>query len=528
MPNNDFDLKQNLSKFDNFFLYQNKFIDSKKFIHDINHIASHLQNHKYIINLCQDRYLFAVLFFASTLKKNINLLPAFKKKKFLNQVIKQYKNSIIFYDDDIVNLLNQKSKNTENNLNWVIKGKQNIVILFTSGTTGKPKPICHNLSFMMSRAYLATQSLKIHNKKYLILSTVVPQHMYGLETCIFWPLISEFICHSHRFIYMADIQKICEESKLSIILISTPFNLKTYLKNSFLPKNIIEVISATDKLELSLSCEIEKKFNTRVSEIYGSTETASVAYRYPTKDEIYQCYPGLQIKKHEDSSFILLDEYNNITIAMGDNLQLKNNTNFKIISRIDDLLKVAGNRISASFLQTKLLKISYVDDGVFFQNSTNHLDLMVASTLSSTTIKQKLTTELDPIFLPKKIYFVEKIPRNENGKLDRDKFKVLIFQQQTNFTKKIKINKDLKIFVGHFKNNPILPASIILDYIIESCYEWCHKIKIDKIIQAKFLHTLKPDDDLLVSLEKQQDKIKFICYCKNNIICQGSLLYETS
>jgi acyl-coenzyme A synthetase/AMP-(fatty) acid ligase len=85
------------------------------------------------------------------------------------------------------------------------------------------------------------------------------------------------------------------------------------------------------------------------------------------------------------------------------------------------MLKIAGKRASLNELNRLLNDIDGVEDGFFFvitdSRTDNRLGAVVVSQLEKPAIKQALAPHIDEVLLPKKIHFVDGIPRNPAGKL---------------------------------------------------------------------------------------------------------------
>jgi acyl-coenzyme A synthetase/AMP-(fatty) acid ligase len=88
------------------------------------------------------------------------------------------------------------------------------------------------------------------------------------------------------------------------------------------------------------------------------------------------------------------------------------------------MVNMAGKRTSLGNLNFHLNSIDGVLDGVFFLPESDDGALItrlqavvVSSTLNSSQIIAALRKKIDPIFLPRKIRLVARIPRNSTGKV---------------------------------------------------------------------------------------------------------------
>jgi acyl-coenzyme A synthetase/AMP-(fatty) acid ligase len=100
---------------------------------------------------------------------------------------------------------------------------------------------------------------------------------------------------------------------------------------------------------------------------------------------------------------------------------------FELVGRDADLLDIAGKRASLGDLNCKLLAIPGVHDGVFLapEDAAPHAHpprlgaLVVAPKLSREALVSALRKCVDPAFLPRRVVFLERLPRDATGKLRR-------------------------------------------------------------------------------------------------------------
>jgi len=92
------------------------------------------------------------------------------------------------------------------------------------------------------------------------------------------------------------------------------------------------------------------------------------------------------------------------------------------------------------------------------------------------------------------------------------------------------ISSDHPSLPGHFPGTPIVPAVIILDEISAALVEWQGECEITAINTMKFLAPLKPDQDFVISLSRQNQnaaEIDVICRIENEVIVRGRLLVRS-
>jgi acyl-coenzyme A synthetase/AMP-(fatty) acid ligase len=90
------------------------------------------------------------------------------------------------------------------------------------------------------------------------------------------------------------------------------------------------------------------------------------------------------------------------------------------------MIKVGGKRASLAELNLKLNAIDGVIDGVFVEpDSDRHgvgrlAVVAVAPGLDRHAVIEGLAGRVDPVFYPRRVRLVDRLPRNEAGKLPRD------------------------------------------------------------------------------------------------------------
>jgi acyl-coenzyme A synthetase/AMP-(fatty) acid ligase len=111
---------------------------------------------------------------------------------------------------------------------------------------------------------------------------------------------------------------------------------------------------------------------------------------------------------------------------MCDVLEVLSDEEFLLHGRTADLVNVAGKRSSFAYLNTQLAAIPGVLDGVFFMRNeadAGHTGVarlaavVVAPTLSAGQLIEQLRQRIDPVFLPRPLLLVDRLPRNATGKL---------------------------------------------------------------------------------------------------------------
>ena len=204
-------------------------IDTIQFRRHVERLASKLcGGATYHINLCEDRYYFLVAFAAAVLNNQINLLPSSRAPKEIERLQSIYSDSDLIEDATVQAICTQAtSDRNEDKLNWLISAEQLVAIVFTSGSTGQPKANTKYWGQLVASAQRVASRLEINAKQpHCIVATVPPQHMFGFETTIIFPLVLGVCIHAGRPFYPCDVQQTLAAQTMSPILVTTPLHLR--------------------------------------------------------------------------------------------------------------------------------------------------------------------------------------------------------------------------------------------------------------------------------------------------------------
>jgi acyl-coenzyme A synthetase/AMP-(fatty) acid ligase len=264
---------------------------------------------------------------------------------------------------------------------------------------------------------MALSSLGLAEQQLMILSTTPPQHMYGLETSVFWPLFSTLVLHDGRPFFAEDIRQTIKTAPWHTVLTSTPTHLRSLIKTDAPWDNLAGIISATDTLSEKLAGETAAILGQSPREIYGSTETLSFASRETLRENLWQPYVGCRVVQDQSGQTRIESSHLPEAVTLQDTVQISTDGRFEVLGRDQDMVKIGGKRASLTELNRRLKDVDGVKDGFCFIQENGRMAAIVVSQLSQQTIRLSLQPYLDDVFLPKKIHFVAAIPRNATDKL---------------------------------------------------------------------------------------------------------------
>ena len=193
--------------------WKGAYIYPEQFQHHVYEIAGALPDKKYAVNLCEDRYLFLVSFAACLLKSQISLLPPSCAEKEIERLLNLYAEAYCIVDNktdvdrpgqfavqlgDIKNVARHR---------YDFDSEAVATIMFTSGSTGAPKSHQKCWKDLVASSLKLKQGLDIEKSGFdTIIATVPPQHMYGFEMSILYPLVNRACIHAGRPFFPLDIK----------------------------------------------------------------------------------------------------------------------------------------------------------------------------------------------------------------------------------------------------------------------------------------------------------------------------------
>ncbi len=411
-----------------------------QFIAHAQALAGALPSQGPVINLCEDRYYFLLGFVAALLSDHVTLLPPNRAHDTIEKLHREHTNSLLLsdraYEYAEFNCFDCRLAVPETTAHTIpeIAEDQSCAILYTSGSSGAATPHRKSWGMLVRGARLTGERFAISSGTTL-LATVPPQHMFGLESSIMLPLQYGCIIDHRRPLFPADIYSALETLPAPRALITTPLQLRACAeaKQSLPPCSFI--LSATAPLNPVLAQQVEVLCDTTVREIYGSTETGAIATRNSATENLWLPLPGIQLQEQIDGWWLHASHLPSPQ-QLADSLQ-REGEHFALLGRNADLIKIAGKRVSLGELNHILLEIDGVDDGHFFlpqehvDGSTTRLAaVVVTGTLDEAALSEQLRQRIDAAFMPRPLLLIDKLPRNEVGKLPKRELLALVQQLQ--------------------------------------------------------------------------------------------------
>jgi len=391
-------------------------------------LAGKLPDHRYVINLAADRYDFFVGFCAAVIAGQCTLMPSNRQQPMVQQVADDYADCYLLGEISIDGLerfdADFDSYASAASIDAIpeIPLHQLCAIAFTSGSTGTATPNRKYWKTLVSGA-LSNASLLMRNQeaRLNLLATVPPQHMWGFETSILLPLFAKIAVSHVTPFFPQDIAEALASLPEPRALVSSPIHVSALLSANVTKVRVHRIFSATAPMSAELAAQLEQRFDSRVVEIFGCTEAGTMARRNTASESVWQLSDAFTLEVGEDRTLVRASHLPE-DVVLQDNVELTGDKQFRWLGRNQDMINIAGKRGSLADLNHRLMALPDVIDGVIFlpdEDSKRLAALVVAPGMQASDILEQLKPSIEPAFLPRPIYIVPMLPRQETGKLAR-------------------------------------------------------------------------------------------------------------
>jgi acyl-coenzyme A synthetase/AMP-(fatty) acid ligase len=511
-----------------------------RFLADVAQTAARLPPGEHVMNLCGDRYRFAVALAAALCRGRVSLLPPSAASEVLRRIAQRYRDAGALVDPGAQfpgvgpTVAVEATGSPGDGAIPAVDSDRLAVIAFTSGSTGEAMPQPKTWGSLARGAAAEAAGLGLESGgRITLLGTVPPQHMYGLESTVVLALCGGFALHAGRPLYPADVAGALAEAPGDRVLVTTPVHLRALLAAGITLPALRLIVCATAPLGRDLAAQAESRYAAPLREIYGFTEAGMVATRRTAREDRWHTLADVRLRCVDGQVRFCGGHIDN-EVAANDVLEPVDPQTFMLHGRGADLVNVAGKRTSLAHLDHELTSVDGVEDGAFFlpdaaeRGVTRPMAFVVAPSLSRETLLTALRARLDAVFLPRPLHFVRALPRNATGKLPREALAALAADCAARPTAAAAvrlIGAEHPAVQGHFPGNPVVPGAMILDRVIRVAEArlglpagaWT-------VSAAKFLAPARPGEDLRIELAGGSGmEIRFACFIGARAVASGAL-----
>jgi acyl-coenzyme A synthetase/AMP-(fatty) acid ligase len=315
---------------------------------------------------------------------------------------------------------------------------RSFISLFTGGSTGKPRTWDKTPANLFGEAIHLARTFGV-GRGDLLLSTVPPQHIYGLLGSVLLPFVASARVLRRTCILPREILSTLQNDKPTV-LVSAPIHYRAMRSDDLQRFSLRLALSSAAPLDSGDAAFFLQRTGLAITEIYGSTETGGMAIRAYGSDhgswEPFSCIDWKiladRLCVHSDfvSPDLPCDEEGFFMTA--DRVVKAGVKRFKFLGRADHIIKIAGKRVDLEEIREKIRQIAGVNDAYvtvapFNGGRQSAIAALVASDLPARKLSMAIRSMDDPYGRPRRIRVVKAIPILPNGKIDRQRIDQLLF-----------------------------------------------------------------------------------------------------
>lgn len=302
------------------------------------------------------------------------------------------------------------------------------ITLFTSGTTGTPKKVSHNIKSLtrfLKKSTLHEQSVWgfAYN----------PTHMAGIQVFLQALLNKNSIVKLFGLERTEIFNQIQNHNITHISATPTFYRLLLPVENTF--NSVIRLTCGGEKFDSKTLAELTKMFpNAKITNVYASTEAGTL---FASKEDLFVVKDAfansVKIKNNElllhksllgQSQQINLDNdwYNTSDLV---EIISENPLSFKFIARKNEMINVGGYKVNPTEVEEVIRSIAQVKDVRVFGKSNSILgniicaEIVANSQMTEKEIRDFLKTKLQQFKIPRLIKFTDKLQFTRTGKTSR-------------------------------------------------------------------------------------------------------------
>jgi len=312
------------------------------------------------------------------------------------------------------------------------------VSLFTGGSTGKPRIWAKTPANLLGEAIHLAHTFSIRQTD-LLVSTVPPQHIYGLLGSVLLPFVAPAQVLRRTCTFPQEILSALQNEGATV-LVGVPIHYRALRSGDLQRFSLRLALSSAAPLDSEDAAFILEKTGLVITEIYGSTETGGMAIRSQgSNDGAWEPFTCLDWKILSDrlcvrSDFISPDLPCDAEgfFMTADRVAKAGENRFKFLGRTDHIVKVAGKRVDMEEVREKIRRIPGVRDAYvaavpLTRARQAEIVALVASDLSARELRAAIRSMDEHYGRPRRIRIVKDIPVLPNGKIDRQRVDQLLF-----------------------------------------------------------------------------------------------------
>lgn len=427
------------------------------------------------------------------------------------------------------------------------------VVLYTSGSSGRPKPIVKRWRQLADEVRALAERWPAATP-HCVLGSVGTQHMFGLPFRVIWPLCAGHLLDRPQRHYPEELAQasLAHERCLWITSPALLRRIEDRIDWAALRHRLVAIYTAGGPLAPAIADRIEAACGTRPIEIYGSSETGAAATRQADHD--WQLLAGVHAGLDEHGALWLRSPWTAGREQTADAAQLTPD-GLTLLGRLDRVVKLEEKRIGLPDVEHALASHPHVAEArAGLVPGHPRLSALLALTPQGLHalrnggrralvdgLRRHLVTRVAPLGVPRAWRLLPHLPWNSQGKLTQAQFEQLagprarhpvfaapIAADDGTLQLAFTVPLDLPAFDGHFATTPVVPGVVQIEWAMTQALEHLQPgLVAGNIENLKFQRLMRPGDAATLTLrwDAERGKLYFSYLLAGEPCSSGRILH---
>ena len=433
-----------------------------------------------------------------------------------------------------------------------ISAEEAAIVLHTSGSAGEPKEVRWRLAELESdnKFALAKWGDEFLGRKFC--STVSHHHIYGLLYSALLPFTAGVPFRRGRISFPEELEKLRDAE---YALITVPAFLKRAAEAQSAGGPLLKspwIISSGGALDPETAQKTRDALGFWPVEVYGSTETAGVAWRQSSAGAEWTPFDGAQATAGREGRLVVRSPcvMDPAGFETADLAEILEDGRFLLKGRADLVVKIEEKRVCLAEVESRVMQSGLAADAcaVAMEGKRQYLAAAVAfndkgkerfAGLEKKDVnefwRRHLSQYFESVVVPKKWRYLDALPADSQGKKKRGEVRLLfevetsnketrdcargfgslgaekvIEKTENSVSLEFSVPATSPYFDGHFPGLPVLPGVAQIELVMRFAARHLEaSVALSGIRRVKFTNFVRPDAPLLLKLEKNGKTITF-------------------
>lgn len=435
-----------------------------------------------------------------------------------------------------------------------------IVEFHTSGSTGCAKTIVKSMASIEADVRMLHGAFPdLFGPRPYLLATIREEHMFGTLWRKRLPELAGCETYAGTVVSVEELAAAARGHEKTLLVTTPSFLEKAIESEDFLSlkPSLVGIVTSGSLLKSDLSRRVRESVGISPTEIFGSTETGSVAWRRQENGEEWTLFGGVEAQCAEDGRISVDSDFSmERPFVMGDYVEFVSPRRFLLLGRADRNVKILEKYVSLPRLEAEMERHPFVakahaaasEESVariraIVELSAEGKAALKRGTYSELTARLKREiSAVEPFAFPRRIRYLDSFPYNEQGKLVRSQVMPILesryqepvsenrTEREDGFSADLTFIPDAVYFDGHFRDFKILPGVVQLDYVCRCIRrKWREPAFSGEVSRLKFQRPVLPGEQVRLEVARlEKGRYSFSLKCADAVCTSGVMTWGSA